>query len=338
MTTFGQIGSIGDSAAYIDIPDPYRVFHGGGKGKLSPHRTYGSALPMAPLPSKVFQHGSRRRLNVVAILISLFLPWLFFCAVHSLLSGKLRFRTPMVMYTLLGVSVAMLIGLALLSFRELRKKAAEAPDKVPTWFTFLFLTTLLAFVLALVSGHNNYENCTRPYYQLELMNHFQEVDPSETPGKQLMDAGSIDFVRNASLNLSMAMSFKNLDVYCVVPITNGFPRTGQFDYWAVGKNCCSPDQSHVWCEDFKDPWAQGALRLLDDKNRAFYRLAVQQAEAFFHVRAEHPLFFTWVVDTSSGLARYIQESWTRFLLGIGGYFVLQFFLVAAATIFFSKLE
>jgi len=305
---------------------------------LGPNRTYGSSLPFAPVMKSPFSIGRRRRLNAVAILASLFLPWLFFMSVHSLLSGRLRFTTPSVMWTLFGLCVTVLIVSGLLSLNEIRKKAEGVPDCAPTWFTFTFLTLLLAFVLGIVSGRSNYENCTRPYYQLKLMNQFAEIDASAIAGQQLMDAGAIDFHRNVSLNLKMAMSFKNTDVYCVVPIANGVPAIGQYDYWAVGKNCCSEDQSHVYCEDFKNPWAHGAIRLLDDASRPFYRMAVQQAEAFFNIRAEHPLFFTWVKDTTSGLNAYIRESYTRFLLGMGAHFALQFFLVAAATVYFSKLE
>ena len=116
-----------------------------------------------------------------------------------------------------------------------------------------------------------------------------------------------------------SMAFKNVDTYCVAPVSvlQGrlwlLPQFSQilcrvsmpggvvlpletYDFWAIGMDCCSVNAADFHCGtglgwilsvrpekaklaggevgNFK---AHSGLRLLDDRQRSFYRLAVEQA-------------------------------------------------------------
>eukprot|EP00971_Amphidinium_carterae_P304978 6060362-Amphidinium_carterae.2 len=77
---------------------------------------------------------------------------------------------------------------------------------------------------------------------------------------------------------------------------------------------------------------------MDDESRAFYRLAVQQAEAMYGMVAEHPLFFEWVQDPVQMVARFKEEGDRLFQIWMWCYLLLQAFAVVCACLYFSKEE
>eukprot|EP00418_Pyrodinium_bahamense_P081689 CAMPEP_0179064508 /NCGR_PEP_ID=MMETSP0796-20121207/27984_1 /TAXON_ID=73915 /ORGANISM="Pyrodinium bahamense, Strain pbaha01" /LENGTH=161 /DNA_ID=CAMNT_0020761457 /DNA_START=540 /DNA_END=1025 /DNA_ORIENTATION=+ len=155
-------------------------------------------------------------------------------------------------------------------------------------------------------------------------------------GQQLLDAGSVIFTKDSKPDAAMSMGFRNIDTFCVAPITNTNGQLPTYDFWAVGRNCCSGTRADFHCTHYRNPRAHGALRLIRTSDRAYYRLAVQQAEATYNIRATHPLFFQWEEDPTGVLEGWMASSVRNFVFALSAHFVFQAFVVASATVSFAK--
>jgi hypothetical protein len=295
-----------------------------------------------------FKRGGRKSLNIVGFLMSLMLPWVIFCTVFALMSFGLRYERPAFAYTL--VILVFLVGVTspiLFFVNGLKKKFDQSAAYQPTWYFFLACTCFLAFAAAVVAGQWNYKDFMQPNYSLNHLAHYKDVDTNAGFGQQYMDAGYISFTNTTALYLQHSMGFKNHDIFCVAPIvTKDTISKGKavkdlesLDFWAVGKNCCSGIQADFHCKGFADPKAHGAMRLIGalEEDRAFFRLAVQQAEATYKLTATHPLFFEWVHDPVEAVWFYAQSGYSNYLCGIATYFVVQIFLTLVAMLAFSKM-
>lgn len=313
---------------------------------------YGSNGPMVAGPSMSqkgpFIRGQRQRLNVLAILVSLFMPWLLFCFMYWTMSFSLHYKNPFVCYllVLLGLCVVAIVGVLALNAVKKKNEATgnflhggDASYHEPTWLIFLCATCFMAWLLGVLGGDVNFFNHMEPYYDVSNLNTYPNVDPSRMRGQQLMDAGRIMFTPNTSLDLSRSMGFKNMELYCVAPIVSGSDpkHIPSYDFWAVGMNCCSGNRADFHCGEFNNARAGAGLRLMRDDQRAFFRLAVQQAEAAYNIRADHPLFFYWMQDPIAEVMAYQDEGYKYYLIGIFTHFIFQLFLVVIACMAFSKM-
>jgi len=289
-----------------------------------------------------FVRGTRQRLNIVALLVALFVPWLIFCAMYWTMSFSLHYRNPFLCYFLVLVGLCVVLIIGLLAFNAMRSKQEASSTNyyhTPTWLVFLFATCLLAWLLGSVAGDINFFHHAEPYYDITNLNTYPNVDPSLMRGQQLMDAGRIMFTEGTSLDLSRSMGFKNLELYCVAPIVAGKDpkHIPSYDFWAVGMNCCSGSRADFHCGEFNNAKAAAGLRLMRDDQRAYFRLAVQQAEAAYNIKADHPLFFSWMQDPIAEVTTYMDQANKYFLIGIFAFFLLQIFLVVVACMAFSKM-
>jgi hypothetical protein len=125
------------------------------------------------------------------------------------------------------------------------------------------------------------------------------VDPAMTPGKAYLDASVIKFTKGTMVNQKLSMGYKNGEVYCVAPITIGAAPFASYDFWAVGIGCCNPFGGQFWCGASGSTVANTGLRLMDDRERPYYRLAVQQATAEYGIHVSQPIFLNWALDPAS---------------------------------------
>lgn len=298
---------------------------------------HGAAGPMkAPVA-----RGPRRRMNIVAVILALLVPVGVFAVVLAATSFSLHYQQPSIMYLIVGFTLVALLAVGAVALDAVRRKARNEPQREPTWYVFIFATGLLAWVIALAAGSTNFHSNMQPFYDVLNLNTYPSVDPSKMRGQQMMDAGRVVFVDTARVDITKSMAFKNLEVYCVAPITldggnSTFSTLASYDFWAVGLGCCSGAAADFHCGEFNNPRAHAGLRLMQDEQRPYFRLAVQQAEAAYNIKAPHPIFLHWMQDPIAEVNAYQDDGVKYFLLGLFSHFVFQLFLVIAAVIAFSK--
>jgi len=324
--------------------DPWAAY-----GAMQPQHLEAAIAYQAPADTIVkppFFGRQRMRMNIVAIFVCLFLPWILFTLLYAVVSFRLHYKMPVLCWGLvaLGALAALVIGV--MAVQNVMQMMQGSPRYQPTWFIFLFLTSLLAVGLGPMLGDQNFWENMQPYYDLQNLNDYSSVDPTRMRGQQMMDAGRVQFLKGATLDLRKAYAFQNLDTYCVAPITMYDPRLGSatplnsYDFWAVGINCCGGGNSthavDFKCGPFKSTTAHEGLRFMADEQRSFLRLAVQQAESAHMIKAEHPLFFYWSNDALTDMHAYLEKAFSNFACSMCGFFVIQLCLVLVLSYILSK--
>lgn len=175
----------------------------------------------------------------------------------------------------------------------------------PFWICTLCILAALAGSLL---GNYLWLTGFEKYYQLEQLRTYTEIDPKYVSGKQLMDAGLVEFSNYVGIDRMHGGCFHNGGKnYCVSPIVHGgkilsgiqdAPQVGSYDLFAVGIDCCNCPNNDFKCGAWDDPLAQGGLRSMDFRSRPFFRLAVDDFSAAFRKTVAHPIFFEWVADAN----------------------------------------
>lgn len=214
---------------------------------------------------------------------------------------------------LLGTLAASLLVLVASVFAgKLHKRVWRRPMVYWSWWPIWTLVLCcLGSVLGGVLGQHLWRGCFRKYYELSELQTYRDVDPVLVPGAQLQDAGTVEFSATADLDRARGGCFVNGGhTYCVAPIVHGgqlpsglanAPRTGAYDYFAVGVDCCSCPNQDFRCGEFRNPAAHGGTRSADFASRPFYRLAVEDWSATYRKVVDHPLFFDWTYEPSARL-------------------------------------
>jgi hypothetical protein len=283
-------------------------------------------------------HTNRRRLNSVAILTNVFIPVLVFCLVFGIVSFQVHFAAPWACYALVALIFLLTVGVfgALAQLANVHKHKETEDEHSPMWYNFLAACCLLAIIAGVVFGLQNYSRM-ETYYNYHHLNTYTNVDPGAYVGEQLVDAGRVTFKDDVHLDISHSMGFKSSELYCVAPIVSpGMNKDTHYDFWAVGKNCCSGVAADFHCQGFKDAVNMGGLRLMNDAERPFYRLAVQQAEATYKITTHKPLFFIWQWDVLQWTEDLRTLAYRSFFFALFTAFVVQIFLVMVATLVFAK--
>jgi len=285
----------------------------------------------SPMKPRTFASRSSA-FNINGMMLGLFVPWFLFNFVSGLLSFSIHYDSPRICQAFVMVSFLFVLSLG---YSAWRRRAMGVGDS--NWYVFLFVTSLIAFLAASWVGVNNFAHNMRPYYDVMSMNNYPSVNPANYKGQQLMDMGRVTFSTDTRLDLLHSMGFRNLDVYCVAPIVSGNGSMPQYDFWAVGINCCSGHTSDFSCGEFNNPLAHSGLRLMRDDLRPYFRLAVQQAEAAYGIKTQHPIFLYYMQDPVAEINAYQDDGYQEYVVGIVAALLIQIILVIFAGISFSRL-
>lgn len=279
----------------------------------------------------VFAPGKRFRFNVLAVCLNLFVPSLIFSVVFAACSFQVHYTRPHLTYGIIAAGFATAAFTGGLAYR------AKARDRDPMWYTFSALVLFLATALGWIFGDLNYWANMQPFYDMDNLNTYQALNPAETPGQGVMDAGKIFFEEGSGVDTKKSIGYKNDHLYCVAPITFGDDQLASYDYWAVGVDCCSATNGDWKCGEYDNPHAEAGLRLMRDEQRPSFLLAVQMAENAYNIKSEHPLFFNWLQDPVRKMDTYRDDGFKYFTWGIVCFFLFNAMCVLSSIAGFSRM-
>jgi hypothetical protein len=293
-----------------------------------------------PKPSVVLPK-TRTRINLGTVCTSLFFPWILFTLASTALSF-VQYDYPTTCYII--VFLVFFVALAVVAYALTRLEDLSSSNPTSAWLVFLAATSLAAVILGTLTAQLNYSKNLQPYYDLNVLNVYRNVDPRTMKGQSLMDAGKVHFVEGATVDVWKAHSFTNNEQYCVAPVSvkdktkNDAPVPLQYyDFWAVGLGCCGGNMtSHVnyRCGPLKNSTAHHGVRMMSARQRDFFRLAVQQSEAVHKIKARYPIFFYWSTDAEADVSSYRDTGLQYYVYGVAAQFALQaiFFMLASFVI------
>jgi len=111
-----------------------------------PQVSYAAPADAAIKPA--FARGQRRRMNLAAICFSLFVPWVLFSVIYAVFSFSLHYRQPAICYFIAFLGLLVVAAFGYLAFYAKNWQDAREPGREPSWFVFLFVTSLVAWLAA----------------------------------------------------------------------------------------------------------------------------------------------------------------------------------------------
>lgn len=316
-----------------------------------PRSEYEDIVGHAYEDTNLVMNKARRVINWVPLLLATFLPWFLFLMIFRSVSYKTHYVSPLISLA----TVFFGLGLCCYASQQAWKahKAARGESKMVLqdagthasdrefYWKYFACSFWVAVLSAWLLGEQNYWFHMQPWYDIEHLATYVNVDPSSerfpdgmvlpTRGKRYLDAGKVSFKDDVILDQSKAMAFRNGDLYCVAPlVSKSCEKNCGYDFWAVGVNCCSEVASDFRCGEYNNPRAKSGLRLMKDDERPFFRLAVMEAEGVHGIVSTHPLFFYWLEDPVAEIHSYKQRAYSKFIQ-----YMIVFFFGNAACLGFS---
>mmetsp|Transcript_105720 Transcript_105720/g.309227 ORF Transcript_105720/g.309227 Transcript_105720/m.309227 type:complete len:353 (+) Transcript_105720:82-1140(+) len=281
----------------------------------------------------VFSPHQKLRMNIVPMFLNLFVPWGVFVFCLGLTSTYIMYIQPTVVDVLLMLVLFAWIALVLAALW------ARLYEPDPTWFTHFALAVGVAALLGTRMGKNNFESYGQRYWEIKDLKVAYDVDTGVTPGSSLSDVGIAHFKPGHGLSPTLSWHFKSGSLYCVAPILSNvtLPLNQEYDFWAIGKDCCSTAASDFRCGSWGNVGSKGGIREMSAGEAQKYRLAVQQAESLYNIRAPRPIFFKWSADPQMEVESWNQTVFKNFIFYSVVAFVVSLFSMAMHTCRFAWL-
>lgn len=271
-------------------------------------------------------------MSMMPMLMMLLLPWAAFGVTAGLAAFRARYLFPYMVDLILVAFVLLWLG-SVFAAVYARFRIAE-----PTWYTYLCCALGVAVVAGPLCGDHIFRSLTQHYYRVGDLKTLHGVDVAVDKGDAMLDAGIVDFAQGNYLDGMRAWHFKHHSAYCVAPVVTNRtagPVSGSYDFWAVGKDCCSLTSSDFRCGAWGHPHADRAIRVLADQDMAFYRLAVQQAETLYGLVAANPVFFKWSDDPEAEVASWFAQAMRNFTFDLAVAFMVSLVALSCAAYRFS---
>jgi len=284
--------------------------------------------------AKKVQRPERRKvssLNLCFVLVGVLVPWALFIVNYAAMSFSIHhYRSGVWTWIIFALFTAVIVIFSAMGLRSFMSQTRDS-----TWFFLLSGMMIVALVGSTYFGCANFRENLEPYYDTISLNSYENLDPSTSSGQQVMDAAMITFKNDVAPNLKGSMSFRNRDTYCAAPITNTNETSlsGEYNFWAVGINCCSNRHVDFDCGSFSNAQAHSGLRMKSEHSD-FFRLVVQQAEAAYHIKAPKPFFVLWTEDPVATLDIWHENGVRYYALGVFVHLVVQVLFSAIISIAF----
>lgn len=234
--------------------------------------------------------------RVAAWGLSFVVPIAVFAGIYRAFACPLRNTSPVVCWSLLVIGFVLIALLGFSAGLVVMRRISAHPNRPPSWFLFLFVTSAAALIAGWQLGERNFQSYFETYYEITNLSLYSAIDPAKTMGKQLMDVGQVVFTPGSKLDLTLwANVTQGNNNFCVAPITSSATPLAQYDFWAVGINCCSK-ATGFQCPDYNNTLAHAGVRLMDKENLPSFKLAVNFAGANYSITVGHPVFLTWTED------------------------------------------
>lgn len=274
--------------------------------------------------------GQHANVSITLALTTVLLPLAIFAVVHATLSFQLHYHQWETACLIVLICLALVVLCGMLAARARKNKAAK-PQSVK-FTNILFCTGLLAWVIAVILGNVNFFCTALSYYKITGRNMYPSVDPSITSGQTVMDAGRLLFTSSTHLDVSLSMGHRNNKMYCVAPVVIANQSSLWYDFWAVGVDCCSSQRGSFKCGEYDNPAAHSGLSWEDNKQFAYFQLAVQQAQAAFNITSKHPIFIRWMENPVAFIHAKYDASVSYFVKCCVIFCVVHIFLVGLLSI------
>eukprot|EP00933_Yihiella_yeosuensis_P006929 TRINITY_DN111763_c0_g1_i1.p1 TRINITY_DN111763_c0_g1~~TRINITY_DN111763_c0_g1_i1.p1 ORF type:complete len:341 (-),score=57.62 TRINITY_DN111763_c0_g1_i1:68-1090(-) len=284
----------------------------------------------------------RKRINGIPLILALMLPWAMYNISFAVAAFYFHYKMP-----LTSVLFQVAVVLACLCFLPGTYKGRQLRPEEGFFPFYINVAILVASVLGWACGDFCFWSFTLPAYRGQNMASYSQVDPSmetlptgevvPSRGSRFQDAGKVYFTHDAVLDMSRIVTFKQGSLYCAAPIYNPKCRENcGHDFWAVGLDCCAEDGSNFRCGDAGNKKAKSGLRMVEDANTAYYRLAVIQAAGKMKIFSPHPIFFDWLVDPVAEIHSLTKMSYRRFLICMFASFAINAAVCATMLSGFRK--
>merc|ERR1719329_1319266 len=131
------------------------------------------------------------------------------------------------------------------------------------------------------------------YWDIHALQRYADIDTDVVSGDRISDVGLVSFQEGTSIDRAAGGCFLNAGQ--VRSQLGDMPRTGTYDFFAVGVDCCTCPNQDFRCGDaWASTTARGGLRMTDDNLLPFYTLAADDWAAEYEKASRPPIFFEWV--------------------------------------------